>query len=879
LEEIGAVQSPNAPPCEALRPRCVGFDLMRRLRSFILAILTLAAAASVARSQTSHSDIAVPPAPLFTISSYMGRCLSMATSIGKEQAVGVPEPALVIADCDGSVRQQFRVEELDAGHHVRLGGAGACVEAASATEGAAVTLKPCSASPMQIFDLDGDSIILDLPRSSSRTHETPDWDLVVQLKDSLTQAGTPVVLGRRLTNDVEFWDFISLDNPPRPPTTGFETVSESSSLPAALAPCLENKLMTAQPNTVIQIPPDELITSGDIPDGLDHLIIPEGVTLRGDRRGVLEGPQVWITSGHNKNGSDYAPGAFILQALWTRITGLRIRGPGRDPHGQKPPMNGVSMVVQATAGGQYFSELVDHNDISDWGVAGVNLWGTDTQSNDENCPVHPPSGPQPAYVMHNYIHDNLQNGFGGSEAYGLAAGMGAYPLVFANTFQKNGTSLTQDGQAQSGYVAVDNLFLSGNVSVDADVHGASPNSHDGGTAGMGAQVVGNTFLRNDGPGKDLEHANFSLRGIPCSGVPALFVGNVTLQSAQDAVIAIPEDGSSGGGTAPWYVAPPNRCVGSPPPSAAPLCGPPLASFSIQARPHVPYLNVDSKFSVPDPTQTFLVGNFDGPGLDDVFMATGAAWYYSPGGNAEWRFLSAKTETADTLLIGDFDGDGRADVFRQVGDDWYVSWGGRSDWKLLSSNHRVNMPTDKSSPDRGIVDYVIGNFVSGASADVFLADGQTWWVSEGGVGPFEAYATSSFKRQDLAFGHFDGSGKTEVAGVVANQWMYVPSEGTRQWTPLRSKLSNTMNGLFAADFKHDGITDIALEQGGDWGVSLSARGNFQKVPWLSTLTDAIAIGHFSEDRPGADILTWFGNAFYLTSYYVATPQQQSRQDMR
>jgi hypothetical protein len=218
---------------------------------------------------------------------------------------------------------------------------------------------------------------------------------------------------------------------------------------------------------------------------------------------------------------------------------------------------------------------------------------------------------------------------------------------------------------------------------------------------------------------------------------------------------------------------------------------------------------------------------------------------------------------------------RADVFKQSGDDWFVSWGGRSDWKLLSTHHRVNM----TAPDRGIVDFVIGDFVGDNRADVFFADGQNWWISESGVAPFQLYASSSFKRPDLAFGDFDGSGKTEVAGVVANQWMYVPSEGTRQWTPLRSKLSNTMNGLFAADFNGDGTTDLALEQAGDWGVSLSARDNFQKVPGLWTLTDAIATGHFSDDHPGADVLTWFGNAFYLTSYFVSTLQQQSRQDMR
>jgi hypothetical protein len=242
---------------------------MQRLRPLVFAFLSLAAAASLARSQPQEpqSDIFVH-LPAFTIKSYMGRCLNAATSLGSQQAVGVPEPGVAIADCDGSGRQQFGVEELDAMHHVRFHGAGACIEAASATEGAAVTLQPCSASPMQIFDLDGDSIILDWPRSTP-TQETPKPDLVVQLRDSLTPAGTPVVLGRRLTSDVEFWDFVSLDNPPRAPTTGFVTVSASSCSPAALPPtalgrCLQKALLAAQPNTVIQLPPDELIQFEDL---------------------------------------------------------------------------------------------------------------------------------------------------------------------------------------------------------------------------------------------------------------------------------------------------------------------------------------------------------------------------------------------------------------------------------------------------------------------------------------------------------------------------------------------------------------------------------------------------------------------------------------
>ena len=48
----------------------------------------------------------------------------------------------------------------------------------------------------------------------------------------------------------------------------------------------------------------------------------------------------------------------------------------------------------------------------------------------------------------------------------------------------------------------------------------------------------------------------------------------------------------------------------------------------------------------NPTNHFGVGDFDGDGADDLFLTTGAAWYYSPAAKAEWRFLSSKKDTID-----------------------------------------------------------------------------------------------------------------------------------------------------------------------------------------------------------------------------------------
>ena len=71
------------------------------------------------------------------------------------------------------------------------------------------------------------------------------------------------------------------------------------------------------------------------------------------------------------------------------------------------------------------------------------------------------------------------------------------------------------------------------------------------------------------------------------------------------------------------------------------------------------------------------GDFDGDGRQDLFMATGAAWYYRPAGTLDWQFLSDSTHTLDQITLQDVDGDGRTDAVYQIDYQAFMSWGARS----------------------------------------------------------------------------------------------------------------------------------------------------------------------------------------------------------
>ncbi len=805
------------------------------------------------------ASVAVPPSlhGPFHVRSYLGKCLTygalQATDPTLSQTGGSP---VYVQDCHGGsplphvgpVEQDVVVAEFGDRHEVRLRAGDKVIGIATsfliAQAGLAIPETPLELQDEvedgnggQVFALDGDSIIL-----------AADRDLVVKVKNGRGANLTPLVLGRRDLDDSEFWTFVAVDGTDQRPTSGFVRVPQEKDLGSALG--------EAGWGTVVEVDGSASINLRDY-DQATQLQIPAGVTIRGDRRGTLLGPELGLPLPDSR---DHRPlrtlnlqVAYDSPGDWVRITGLRLHGPSRS-HARIDYSNGIFVDDRATV-------IIDHNDLSGWTQATVNVDGDPAAAPLWACPPKDDAiPPTNVRLVRNFIHHNERDGGG----YGVVVGANGRATITGNTFLMNRHAIAGKGAALSGYSAWFNLILSHapqygfNHEHDFDMHGSDLSSHHtGGIGGSDIEIARNTFLGTD-------RLNFNLRGVSC-GLDRLH-DNVSRQGDEDALR--------------WYVA----AARTTDPGLASACRLELLGQRYHqwfcgyqdspSSPPPPWLDISdsNRFGAsPDPTARLGVGDFDGDGKDDLFLATGAAWYYAPRGKAEWRYRNAQTEEMASLRFGDFDGDGRTDVFTQRGRDWLVSWGGASQWEKINES------------DAGISDFAIGDFDGDHRADVFYADGSQWWVSHGGVGPFTPYAASNHQVPDLRFGDFDGDGRTDVLGVVHGYWQ-VSYGGTESWSPLRSALTSTVRHLVVADFDGDGRADIATSTGsGDdwqWKISRSGIGRWTLRMGSAgvALDQAVGVGRF--DNPGrADVLVWDGRLLDIVVGGLSAQHRQSRQDMR
>ena len=787
----------------------------------------------------------------FRVRSYMGKCLTYGQFVIDPDPESDPPPPqsgypVFIDDCGGGSTlpggfdrtfQQIVVEEINDRHEVviRAGGKYIGVAGGVLVNGAPLELQDYTGGPEQVFALDGDSIIaLNDSVDPDGTNPVRRRDLVVEVQNARGANGTVLILGARDLNDAEFWDFNSVDGSYRAPTNGFVRVPEELDFFTALR--------DADWGSVIQIAPDEVIDLS----ASEQLQIRGGVTIRGRARGIQRRP-IFTSKGAGDRESQ-----FLTVGEFIRMTGVELEGPSRS---KSANMGHRGLLVQSLLG----AAILDHSKLSNFPTAAVEVQGAAPVDWACGTPPEPlPIGK--VHIVRNFIHHNTRQGLG----YGVSVGADGFAEIVGNTFLMNRHAIAADGTALSGYRARNNLVLSNVPSyktlrieqADFDMHGSDGSTqHTGGIGGGEVEIAGNTFLGRD-------RLNYDLRGRPC-GLNR-FVNNVVRQPPLL--------------TLRWYV-----------PSESPECLKELLTEEVQVH-HQSFCGfqtrigssdlpfwlevTDNRFGATNPTDRLGVGDFDGDGRDDLFLATGQAWYFSPAGKVEWRLLSAKTDQLESLRFGDFDRDGRTDVLTKHGIAIVVSWGGLSDWEGINeSGHSVD-------------DYAIGDFDGDRRSDIFYANGSEWFVSYGGISTFVPYATSSFEVGDLRFGDFDGDRKTDVFGIDSGQWSIVPG-GTNSWVPLRPSLEDDISRLVVADFDGDGRADVIDSQSAGFGFWIWRISRSGLTGWSTThlaegpVHTAPGVGRFDEE-PGADALTWGrGNPLALDIVSSATGKAKrwSEQEMK
>lgn len=802
-----------------------------RLRKFnsvnwLLLVLLLAGVAWLGRPQTTASaqvrggvgTETLSSKPPFVIRNYGGKCLDFGPA---PQVSGAP---VFIYQCNGTSVQQVRIEEVSNQHDVILRAGNKVIGVRSRVinplDMVTTTLSIAQTETETPLELQDDQhqdrglsqrqiFVLDGDSIILKS----DRNRVVQVQNARGANRTPLVLGRRNLEDAEFWTFTAADGSGKRPTNGFVRISQINNFDDNSGELRASQDFLNAVNNANAQPGTVIELDANVLIFLEDAVeIKEGVTIRGDRRGTRPGPLL-------RGGDDIIDGMLKIIGNDVRITGLRLKGPSRSLAEATPKVAGIF------AYDQNLRTIIDHNEMLEWPHAAVHVSAGEEPAGCYSQDQYQRARVRNVRVARNFIHHSQRLAAG----YGVLISRGGDPLIEGNTFLSNRHAISGDGRPSTGYSAQFNLVLvaapdyGNGAQQDFDMHGrgaTEEREYVGGIAGEYMEIIRNTFLGGN-------RENFLLRGTPC--YLAVFNHNVT--------------------------------VGHPV----------LAVKNLGYQPKL--TATGNQFNISNPTNRLGVGDFDGDGTQDLFLATGAAWYYAPAGKAEWRFINAQTDRINNLLFGDFDGDKRTDVFTQHGYQWDVSWGGVSKWEKLNVSGNI------------LGNAVVGDFIGDERDDIFYADGHQWHASDAGIGPFTLLADSSYRVADLRFGDFNSDGKTDVFSVNSRNWQ-VSYGGSSYWQPLRLKQTDSVNNLTVADFNGDGRADVATFKplviasvtNSVWLISYSGTGEFITQRTYNAQTQVAAMGRF-DGNASADLLLWHGNYLDISARGAGTPVRYSREDMR
>ena len=207
-------------------------------------------------------------------------------------------------------------------------------------------------------------------------------------------------------------------------------------------------------------------------------------------------------------------------------------------------------------------------------------------------------------------------------------------------------------------------------------------------------------------------------------------------------------------------------------------------------------------------------DFDGDGIDDLFLATGATWWYSSSGKFQWTFLNTSSKRKKDLRFGYFDDDNRCDIITESGTGhWLISSGGTAGWKPLE---QVWLPQPLEGAWKPLKDVQFGRFDPNdlshsrrTTHAFYRKENGEWWVKKlsDPASDWEYVGGSHKPMRDLRFGDFTGDGVTDVLAVNSGTWA-ISESARKPWQTLNRSLNNPVQPLFIANMDpDDNIDDI------------------------------------------------------------------------
>lgn len=450
-----------------------------------------------------------------------------------------------------------------------------------------------------------------------------------------------------------------------------------------------------------------------------------------------------------------------------RISGFRLDGPTWGA--QSTSEVGIRII-------RCVDVEISNMEIAGWGESAIKVQdelGPD-QCPDTNLDGGRIANPGQIRIQRNFIHHNQHPNHDGKAAgYGVNVNQGAWAQIERNVFDVNRHSITAAGDS-GGYNAVHNLVLKGGgrhggvgnkYTHSFDIHGTGCRWSKNlcGNAGSQFRFIANSFqFRKENAikirGKPLAGAYIGENIFPHPGLEA--------DAGDDAIHLNTED-------------------------------------NVQIGPG----NINNH----DTLGKYEVGDFDGDGVDDLFLATGATWWFSGGGEYHWTYLGAKKERPEQLRLGYFDNDNRCDLLTERDGQWFISSGGYGGWQVLGTFntplgevHFGRFDPNERDPRIGVTRRTTHAFKRGP-------DGQ-WYVTKLSIPspPTPVWipvGSSGFPMNQLRFGDFTGDGVTDVLARVSGRWS-ISESAAQPWRQLNPTLGDSVADLIIANMdRDDNIDDI------------------------------------------------------------------------